>query len=115
MDKVRVASRRYIPRGCSRTNYIPGLSEESKSLFEEYMKQYARAIGASIYRKQTGTDIQHNSINLLKTLTPSQKKNMVGSWTRYVWLLEGIFQEDVVEQTTYPVYQKNQRACLKSI
>ena len=42
MDKVRVASRRYIPRGCSRTNYIPGLSEESKSLFEEYMKQYAR-------------------------------------------------------------------------
>ena len=28
VDKVRVASRRYIPRGC-RTNHIPGLSEES--------------------------------------------------------------------------------------
>ena len=40
MDKVRVASRRYIPRGC-RTNHIPGLSEESKSLYEEYKKQYA--------------------------------------------------------------------------
>ena len=40
MDKVRVASRRYIPRGCT-TNHIPGLSEESKSLYEEYNKQYA--------------------------------------------------------------------------
>ena len=39
MDKVRVASIRYIPRRC-RTNHIPGLSEESKSLYEEYKKQY---------------------------------------------------------------------------
>ena len=39
VDKVCVASRRYIPRGC-RTNHIPGLSEESKSLYEEYKKQY---------------------------------------------------------------------------
>ena len=30
-----------------------------------------------------------------------------------VWLLEGIFQDDI-EQTTYPVYQKNQRPCLKT-
>ena len=30
-----------------------------------------------------------------------------------VWLLEGIFQDDV-EQTTYPVYQRNQIACMKS-
>ena len=30
-----------------------------------------------------------------------------------VWLLEGIFQEDV-EQTTYPVYQRNQGACMKT-
>ena len=40
VDNVRVASRRYIPRGCG-TNHIPGLSEESKSLYEEYKKQYA--------------------------------------------------------------------------
>ena len=40
VDKVRVTSRRDIPRGC-RTNHIPGLSEESKSLYEEYKKQYA--------------------------------------------------------------------------
>ena len=40
MDKVRVTSSRYIPRGC-RSNHIPGLSEESKSLYEEYKKQYA--------------------------------------------------------------------------
>ena len=38
---------------------------------------------------------------------------MVGSLTRYVWLQEVIFHEDV-EQTIYPVYQKNQRACIKS-
>ena len=35
-----MASRMYIPRGC-RTNHIPGLSEESRSLYEEYKKQYA--------------------------------------------------------------------------
>ena len=40
MDKVRVASIRYIPRWC-RTNYISGLSEDSKRLYEEYNKQYA--------------------------------------------------------------------------
>ena len=39
VEKMRVASRRHIPRGC-RTSYIPGLSEESKSLYEEYKKQY---------------------------------------------------------------------------
>ena len=35
-----MASRNYIPRGC-RTNHIPGLSEESKSMHEEYKTQYA--------------------------------------------------------------------------
>ena len=40
VDKVGVATRRYIPRGC-RTNHIPSLSEESKSLYEESKKQYA--------------------------------------------------------------------------
>ena len=40
VDKVCVASRRYITRGC-RIKHIPGLSEESKSLYEEYKKQYA--------------------------------------------------------------------------
>ena len=37
IENVRVASRRYIPRGC-RTNYIPGLSEESRSMYEDYKK-----------------------------------------------------------------------------
>ena len=37
---VRVVSRRHIPRGCS-TNYIPGLTEESQSLYEAYKKQYS--------------------------------------------------------------------------
>ena len=37
---VRLVSRRNIPRGC-RTNYIPGLTEESQSLYEAYKKQYS--------------------------------------------------------------------------
>ena len=35
-----MVSRRHIPRGC-RTNYIPGLMEESQSLYEAYKKQYS--------------------------------------------------------------------------
>ena len=34
-----MTSRKHIPRGC-RSHYIPGLSEESKSLYEAYKKQY---------------------------------------------------------------------------
>ena len=34
-----MVSRRHIPRGC-RTNYIPGLTEESQSLYQAYKKQY---------------------------------------------------------------------------
>ena len=37
---VLVVSRRHIRRGC-RTNYIPGLTEESQSLYEAYKKQYS--------------------------------------------------------------------------
>ena len=36
---LHMASRKHIPRGC-RENYIPGLSDESKSLYEAYKKQY---------------------------------------------------------------------------
>ena len=35
---IRVVSRRHIPRGWK--NYIPGLTEESQSLYEAYKKQY---------------------------------------------------------------------------
>ena len=34
-----MTSKKHIPRGCRR-HYIPGLSEESKSLYEAYKKQY---------------------------------------------------------------------------
>ena len=36
---VRMTSRKHIPRGC-RTNYIPGLTDESKTLYEAYREQY---------------------------------------------------------------------------
>ena len=35
VEAIRVTSRNHIPRGC-RSHYIPGLSEESKSLYGEY-------------------------------------------------------------------------------
>ena len=38
--RVCVVSKRHIPRRC-RTNYIPGLTEESQSLYEAYKKQYS--------------------------------------------------------------------------
>ena len=37
---VRMVSRRHIARGCM-TNYIPGPTEESHSLYEAYKKQYS--------------------------------------------------------------------------
>ena len=40
VEIVRVVSRRHIPRGC-RTEYVSGLTEESKSLYEAYKKQYS--------------------------------------------------------------------------
>ena len=36
---IRMASRKHIPRGC-RTNYIPGLTDESKIVYEAYQEQY---------------------------------------------------------------------------
>ena len=53
---------------------------------------------------QTGTSIQKNSIIFLKTLCDGFIEKV---------LLEGIF-EDNVEQTTYPLYQRNQISCIKT-
>ena len=37
IELLRVVSRRHIPRGC-RSNYIRGLTEESKSIYETYKR-----------------------------------------------------------------------------
>ena len=39
IDDVLLASRRLIPRGC-RTEYVPDLSNQSKSLYEAYKDKY---------------------------------------------------------------------------
>ena len=39
VEAIHMTSRKHIPRRC-RSHYIPGLSEESKSLYEAYKKQY---------------------------------------------------------------------------
>ena len=40
VEMLRMASRKHIPRWC-RSNYIPGLTDESKILYEAYKKQYS--------------------------------------------------------------------------
>ena len=40
VENVRVASRRHIPRGC-RTDYVQGLTDESKNLYDAYKQQYS--------------------------------------------------------------------------
>ena len=39
VENVRVASRRHIPRGC-RTDFVKGLTDESKNLYKAYKQQY---------------------------------------------------------------------------
>ena len=80
VEILRMASRKHIPRGC-RSNCIPGLTDESKSLYEAYMKQYSIDpfgettidIGSTLIDKMkdeqkmsweeviTSTDLTHNS------------------------------------------------------
>ena len=38
-EDIHVTLRKHIPRGC-RSHYFPGLSEESKSLYEAFKKPY---------------------------------------------------------------------------
>ena len=40
VESVREASRSYIPRGC-RAEYVPGLTDESKNLYEAYNCKYS--------------------------------------------------------------------------
>ena len=84
---VRMASRRHIPRGC-RTEFIPGLTEESKSLYEAYKTQYSNSpfddgtmesgnalLDSMIEEKKrrweeviTSTNMTHNSRQAWKTI-----------------------------------------------
>ena len=87
IEVLRVVSRRHIPRGC-RSNYIPGLTEESKSLYEAYKRQYssnhfgegtletgAKLIDTMKEQKRnkweeviTSTDLTHNSRKAWQTI-----------------------------------------------
>ena len=87
IELLRVVSKRYIPRGC-RSNYIPGLTEESKSIYEAYKRQYssnpfskgtletgARLIDTMKEQKRkkweeviTSTDLTHNSRKAWQTI-----------------------------------------------
>ena len=87
VENVRMASRRHIPRGC-RTEFIPGLTEESKSLYEAYKTQYSNSpfddgtmesgnalLDSMIEEKKrrweeviTSTNMTHNSRRAWKTI-----------------------------------------------
>ena len=87
VESVRMASRRHIPRGC-RTEFIPGLTEESKSLYEAYKTQYSNSpfddgtmefgnalLDSMIEEKKrrweeviTSTNMTHNSRQAWKTI-----------------------------------------------
>ena len=87
VESVRMASRRHIPRGC-RTEFIPGLTEESKSLYEAYKTQYSNSpfddgtmesgnalLDSMIEEKKrrweeviTSTNMTHNSRRAWKTI-----------------------------------------------
>ncbi len=87
VEAMRVASRKNIPRGC-RTQYIPGLTEESKSLYEAYKEQYSsnpfgdttieagtKLVDNMTAEKKkrweeviTSTDLTHNSRKAWKTI-----------------------------------------------
>ena len=87
VERLRMASRRHIPRGC-RTEFIPGLTEESKSLYEAYKTQYSNSpfddgtmksgnalLDSMIEEKKrrweeviTSTNMTHNSRQAWKTI-----------------------------------------------
>ena len=83
VEYVRVVSRRYIQGGC-RTEYITGLTEESKSLYETYKKQYVNILFTSSTMESkanlldekrrrweeviTTTNMTHNSRKAWKTI-----------------------------------------------
>ena len=87
VESVRMESRRHIPRRC-RTEFIPGLTEESKSLYEAYKTQYSNSpfddgtmesgnalLDSMIEEKKrrweeaiTSTNMTHNSRQAWKTI-----------------------------------------------
>ena len=87
LENVRVVYRSYIPRGC-RTNYIPGLSEESKSMYEDYRKQYAsdRFDNSTIdtgdalmdiMKEEMGEDLSNDSASSTPPCLPSANQVLI--------------------------------------
>ena len=69
IELLRVVSRRHVARGC-RSNYIPGLTEESKGLYDAYKRQYSsNAFGEGTLK--TGA-------KLIDTMKEQKRKKMGG-------------------------------------
>ena len=71
VESVRVASRRHIPRGC-RTEYVPGLTDESKSLYEAYKCKYSSSPFDDCTIESGNTLIEKSN----QTVNPSRRQRM---------------------------------------
>ena len=70
VENVRVASRRHIPRGCI-TDYVQGVTGESKNLYEAYKQQYSN----NPFDNRT----MESGNLLLDKMTEEKRENMGGS------------------------------------
>ena len=73
VEAIRVTSRKHMPRGC-KSHYIPGLSEESKSLYEAYKKQYM-----SNHFDSTTQDTSNDLINKMAAENKRRWEQMITS------------------------------------
>ena len=98
VENVLVASRRHIPRGC-RTDYVQGLTDESKNLYEAYssnpfdnrtmesgnllldkMTDEKRKIWEEVI---TSTNMTHNSRKAWKTINQGRTLQLQGTTDIY--------------------------------
>ena len=73
-----MASRRHIPRGC-RTEFIPGLTEESKSLYEAYKTQYSNS--------PFGDETMESGNALLDSMIEEKKRR----WEEVIRLIKSLY------------------------
>ena len=88
---VRVVSRRHIPMGC-RSNYIPGLTEESQTQYEAYKKQYS------------SNHFAEGTLETGNKLSDTMKKNKKKRWEEVITLIDLTHNSRKAWQTIKKLY-----------
>ena len=86
---IRITSRKHIPRGC-RTNYIPGLTNESKTLYEAYQKQYRCNPLHSIAKSLSALDFNFERVVGGSILTAGKKLSETSECNNSGYKLTGL-------------------------